>query len=158
MKLLLTIALATLVSTLAAQQVRKIKATELSALIDSSTRPMIINFWATWCVPCIEEIPAFQKMAEKYRADSVQFLLVSLDMKDDYQDKISRFIIKRKINNPVVWLDEHDADYFCPLVDKKWSGSIPATLFVNRTKGYRHFIENKLSESRLEAEIRALIN
>src|SRR4030095_3399620 len=65
-----------------AQEVRKIKAVELEKIITESKHPLIINFWATWCGPCIEEIPYFLDEAKKYRKDSLSILLVSLDFKE----------------------------------------------------------------------------
>ena len=66
-------------------------------------------------------------------------------------------MIKRHITAPVLWLDETNADYFCPKVDAKWSGAIPATLFINSKTGYRNFIEEQLSHEELKKEIMAIL-
>jgi thiol-disulfide isomerase/thioredoxin len=138
------------------QQVRKIKVTELEKTIKESKTPLIVNFWATFCIPCIEEIPYFQKLAKKYEKDSVKLLLVSLDLKDDYA-KVGPFATKRRFTAPIVWLDESNADYFCPKVDSSWSGSIPSSLFINNSTGYRKFYEEKIPEEKLEKEIMAIL-
>lgn len=138
------------------QEVKKIKATELEKTIAESKTPLIVNFWATFCLPCIEEIPYFQTLVKKYEKDSVKLLLVSLDLKDDYA-KVGRFAKKRKFTAPVVWLDESNADYFCPKVDSTWSGSIPASLFINNKTGYRKFYEEQIPEQKLEKEIMAIL-
>lgn len=138
------------------QSVKKIKITDLEKTIKQSKTPLIVNFWATFCIPCIEEIPYFQTMVKKYEKDSVKLLLVSLDMQDDYT-KVKPFAVKRKFTAPIVWLDETNADYFCPKVDSTWSGAIPATLFVNNKTGYRKFIEEKLAEAVFEKEIMAIL-
>jgi thiol-disulfide isomerase/thioredoxin len=116
-------------------------------------QPTIINFWATFCKPCIEEMPYFQEMANKYRSKGVNLVFVSLDVKEAYPAKLKNFLNKRKINQPVAFLDETDADLFCPAVDEKWSGAIPATLFINNKKGYRKFFEDQLSKEQLEKHI-----
>lgn len=139
------------------QSLQKIKITELEKMISESKGPLIINFWATFCKPCIEEIPHFQKLGKKYESDGVQLLLVSLDMQDDYPEKVTRFIEKKKLSTPVAWLDETNADYFCPKVDSAWSGAIPATLFVNNRNSYRRFTEEPLTEEQLEKEIKDLL-
>jgi thiol-disulfide isomerase/thioredoxin len=139
-----------------AQEVKKIKITDLEKIIADSKSPLVINFWATFCLPCIEEMPYFQEMAAKYKKDGLQFLLVSLDLKDDYK-KIRPFASKRKITMPVAWLDETNADYFMPKIDSSWSGSIPATLFVNNNKAYRKFLEKEFSKEELEKEIMAIL-
>jgi thiol-disulfide isomerase/thioredoxin len=138
------------------QGVKKIKVTELQKTIEESKTPLIVNFWATFCLPCIEEIPYFQTLVKKYEKDSVKLLLVSLDLKDDYA-KVGPFAKKRKFTAPITWLDESNADYFCPKVDSSWSGSIPASLFINNKTGYRKFYEEQIPEQKLEKEIMAIL-
>jgi thiol-disulfide isomerase/thioredoxin len=140
-----------------AQGTKSIKITDLEKMIADSRSPMIINFWATYCLPCIAEMPAFEKLAAKYKDKGVKLVFVSLDMQDDYPAKVDSFIAKRKIQNTTVWLDETNADYFCPKVDPKWSGAIPATLFINKQKNYRRFFEKEFSEEELEKEIMAIL-
>lgn len=140
-----------------AQQVKKIKITDLEKAIKESNGPLVINFWATFCKPCIEEMPYFEAMAEKYKGKGFQLIFVSLDLQDDYPKKVNDFVKKRKIKSPVFWLDETDADYFIPKIDEKWSGSIPATLFLNNNTSNRKFIEDKLTPEQLEKEIMAIL-
>ncbi|MDP4262028.1 MAG: TlpA disulfide reductase family protein [Bacteroidota bacterium] len=138
------------------QGVRKIKITDLEKTIKESKTPMVISFWATFCVPCVEEIPYFQEWVKRYEKDSVKLLLVSLDLQEDYS-KIKPFAEKRKFTAPIAWLNETNADYFCPKIDSAWSGAIPATLFVNNKKGYRKFYEEKVPEEKFEKEIMAIL-
>lgn len=139
-----------------AQQIPKWKIEQLESYINQSNKPTIVNFWATFCKPCIEEIPYFQKLVNQYKDAGVELLLVSLDLPEAYKT-IKPFAKKRRITAPIVFLDETNADIFCPKVDMRWSGAIPATLFVNRTTGYRAFFEDQLSEAKVEAQIKALI-
>lgn len=140
-----------------AQDIRKVKMTELVRLIDESKHPMVINFWATYCRPCLEEIPHLQKLTTQFKADSIRLLLVSLDLQEDYPESLNAFVKKRNITAPVIWLDEHNADYFCPLIDEKWSGALPATLFINNKTAYRKFSEKAFHLAELETEYRALL-
>jgi thiol-disulfide isomerase/thioredoxin len=117
---------------------------------------LIINFWATFCVPCIQEIPYFQKLVKKHEKDSIKLLLVSLDLHEDYA-KIEPLAAKRKFIAPIAWLNETNADYFCPKIDSVWSGAIPATLFINNKTGYRKFYEEQIKEDKLEKEIMAIL-
>lgn len=142
---------------LPAQEARRIKITELEKMIAESQAPLVVNFWATFCKPCMEEMPHFQKLGKKYEKEGVKILLVSLDMRDDYPEKVTTFIKKKGIVTPTAWLDETNADYFCPRVDSSWSGAIPATLFVNNKSGYRKFTEEPLSEEELEKELKAVL-
>ena len=139
------------------QEVKKIKITDLEKTIAGAKTPIIINFWATWCMPCIEEIPYFQQEVALHAKDSLKLLLVSLDMDAQYPAGLKAFIKKRKFTAPVLWLDETNADYFCPKVDPKWSGAIPASLFINPGSGYRKFFEEQLSREELKKEIMAIL-
>lgn len=140
-----------------AQSVRKVKITELESVIKQSQRPLVINFWATYCKPCLEEMPGLVKAAEQYSKDSVQLILVSLDLEEDYPDKINSFVKRFKVKGVLYWLDEYDADYFCPRVDSSWSGAIPATLFVNNKTGYRSFQERALTASQVQLQIATML-
>lgn len=159
MKLYLLVIAATFIFAhpVSAQSVRKVKVTELEQLIRESKTPLMINFWATFCKPCIEEMPYLQKAATDHAADSLQLILVSLDLQEDYPKKVEAFVQKRKMAGKLFWLDEFDADYFCPKVDPAWSGAIPATLFINNKNGYRRFVEEQLSPEKLTKEVNGLL-
>lgn len=138
------------------QEVRKVKVTELETIIKESKTPMIVTFWATFCKPCMQEIPYFQSAVARHKKDGVKLLLVSLDLHEDY-GKIRPVAVKRNFTAPIVWLNETNADYFCPKVDTSWSGSLPATLFINNKTGYRKFYEEQIKEEKLEKEIMAIL-
>lgn len=133
------------------------KAADLKKAIDSAKGPTILNFWATFCKPCLAEMPHFQSLAGQYRARGVKFVFVSLDLKEAYPKSIVSFVKKCNITAPVVFLDEQNADLFVSLVDSTWSGAIPASLFIYPERGYRHFVEDELSREKLAAEIRNML-
>lgn len=139
------------------QDIPKWKISDLEAYIKNSNKPTVVNFWATFCKPCIKEIPHFQKLVSQYEKDSVQLLLVSLDMPEMYPEKIKTFANKFKITVPVIFLDETNADIFCPVIDEKWSGAIPATLFINNKIGYRKFFEKEMPEQEFKTELKGLV-
>lgn len=140
-----------------AQGARKVKITELESVIKESRRPLVVNFWATYCKPCLEEMPGLVSAAEQYSKDSVQLILVSLDLEEDYPDKVNSFAKRFKVKGLLYWLDEYDADYFCPRVDSAWSGAIPATLFVNNKTGYRSFQERALTASQVQLQVATML-
>lgn len=156
-KILITIIALVLIQVTYSQDIKRIRITDLEKTIAESRTPLIINFWATFCKPCLEEIPYFEEEVRKHTGDSIQLLLVSLDLEDYYPKKIRAFADRLKFTSPIVWLDEYNADYFCPRVDPKWSGAIPATLFINNKTGYRKFLEEQLSKEKLEKEIMAIL-
>lgn len=133
------------------------KAADLKKAIESVKGPTIINFWATFCKPCIAEMPHFQSLASQYKTSGVKLVFVSLDLKEAYPKNIQSFVKKRNITAPVVFLDEQNADLFVPLVDSTWSGAIPASLFINPERNYRQFVEDELSREKLGAEIRRML-
>ena len=140
-----------------AQQIQKIKIKVLTDLIATSDSILIINFWATFCKPCVEEIPDLIKLAKKYKKEKASLYLVSLDLEDYYPEKIKKFVAKKKYAAKIAWLDESNADYFCPLIDTSWSGAIPATLFINNKTGYKKFYEKQLSATEIEVALKAAL-
>ena len=139
------------------QQIKKMNADELTAYIAKTDKPMVISFWATWCGSCVEEIPYFiSTIKEKYNTE-IDLLLVSLDVKTYYPQKITAFVARKSFNCPVVWLNESNADVFCPKIDNQWSGAIPSTLMVNNKKGYRKFYEQGLTPFQFEKGLKALL-
>ncbi len=139
-----------------AQEIPKWKIQQLENYIKKTDKPLIINFWASFCKPCIEEIPYFQSLVKKYEKEGVKLLLVNLDLQQAYP-KIKDFAAMHKFTSSIVYLNETNADIFCPKIDDKWSGAIPASLFVNNKTGYRKFFEEQIPENKLEQEFKALI-
>lgn len=114
----------------------------------------VINFWATWCVPCVQELPVFNNIYKTYSDQPVKVLLVSLDFKEDYPVKLATFLERKKILPPVVWLSDTNPNDFVPKVDKTWEGSIPATLIIHPGKGYKKFIEGQVTEREVEKSVK----
>ena len=117
----------------------------------------VVNFWATFCKPCIAEIPDFIRIVDKYKDQKVKLLLVSLDLPGFYPNKIEDFVKKNNYYTNIVWLDETNADHFCPAIDKKWSGAIPSTIIVNNKTGYKKFVEDQMSPELFEASIKEAV-
>ncbi len=99
----------------------------------------VINFWATWCKPCVEELPFFIELDNTYRDEKVKLILVSLDFKNQIDKKLIPFIETHKLEPEVVVLADPDANKWIPKIADEWSGAIPATLVYN--KNQRSFYE-----------------
>ncbi|MCU0356007.1 MAG: TlpA family protein disulfide reductase [Cyclobacteriaceae bacterium] len=127
-----------------------IKLKQLQEHIQAKTdKVKVINFWATWCAPCIKEMPLFEKLnAER---QNVEVTLVSMDLDlDPNPEKVYKFLDRRKIKSQVLILDERDPNSWIDQVDKNWSGALPATIIINGKTGKRKFIERELHEGELE--------
>lgn len=139
------------------QQAKKITIVELEKIITESKTPLVVNFWATYCIPCVEEMPYFLDLEREYKKDNLQLLLVSLDLEDDYPSKVNAFLEKRKIASAAFWLNETNADYFCPKIDTAWSGALPATLFIHNNGKYKKLVEDSFSKEELKKEIENML-
>ncbi len=114
----------------------------------------VVNFWATFCKPCVGEIPDFIRIVKKYEQQKVKLLLVSLDLPNYYPARIASFVKKNHFNTNIAWLNETNADIFCPMIDQKWSGAIPATIMVNNKTGYKKFFEDEIKADQFERELK----
>lgn len=154
---LLSLVFLLLTHTIHAQEIKRWKMNDMLDYIKKSDSALVVNFWATFCGPCIEEIPYFQSIAEKYKDQKVKLLLVSLDFKEYYPQKIAAFAKRFGFTAEIVWLDEEKPDDFCPKIDSSWSGAMPATLFVNNLNRYRKFVEIQLKPEEVETAIKNLV-
>ncbi len=114
----------------------------------------IVNFWATWCGPCVKELPVFEKLNEQVKDKKVKVLLVSLDFVADYDSKLLPFLERKKIKSEVMLLNETKANIFIDQINPQWGGSIPATMVINHSKKYQRFIEESVTLAYLEEEIK----
>lgn len=133
------------------QAAEMIKIGGLQRMIDEpSEKIKVINFWATWCAPCIKELPLFEQMTEQRQDVNVNLVSVDIDL-DPNPDKVHRFVARKKLKSQVFILDESDPNSWIDKIDKSWSGAIPATLVINTSNGKRKFVERELTESDLNA-------
>lgn len=135
-------------------QVDKVKFDKLQQkILNTENELLIFNFWATWCGPCIEEIPIFEEIDKKR---NVKVYLVSVDFQNQYERVVS-FVEKRGITSEVLFLDEKDPDSYMTKISKEWTGAIPATLFVSEF-GRSYFHERSLTKKELEDLVNKYLN
>lgn len=115
----------------------------------------VVNFWATWCAPCVKELPHFEQLNSEKK--NIKVVLVSLDFKNQFESKLLPFLKKKNIKSEVVLLTDIDYNSWLPLVDKNWSGSIPATLIIKN--GQQFFVEKIFSSyQELNEYVNTIIN
>jgi thiol-disulfide isomerase/thioredoxin len=136
--------------------IKKVSIQDVKVMMDTSTTPMIVNFWATWCGPCVREIPYIDSLIQA-KGNKVKLVLVSLDFPETYPKQLTAFVKKQGYKGEVVFLKETNADYFCPVIDKKWTGAIPVSVLVNNKKNIREFYGMQLTRERLMLEYDKLV-
>lgn len=115
----------------------------------------VVNFWATWCKPCVKEMPAFNKLYKEYANRGVEIVLVSLDFGKDVQPRVKQFIKTHQIKPLIIILDDPDTNAWIDKVDKNWTGGIPATVIYNKSK--RKFYEQSFEYDELEKELKTFL-
>lgn len=115
----------------------------------------VVNFWATWCKPCIKELSAFEELNNTYKDDNVKVVLVSLDFPEKWESAVIPFLEKRQINSQAVLLDDPDANFWINAISEDWSGAIPATVMVKN--GTKTFYERSFTFEELEKELKTIL-
>ena len=109
-----------------------------SRISKAGNATLIIKFWATWCKPCVEELPLFEEYNQRYAGQNVQVVLVSLDFKSQLQKKFIPFLETAKLKSEIILFADQDANTWIPRVNEEWDGAIPATLVVQGKKNNFH--------------------
>lgn len=147
-----------------AKEVVKVKGLEIPIYDFESFKPMleirdgktrVINFWATWCKPCVAELPYFELVNSRYSDDQVEVILVSLDLPMHAESKLIPFIKRQALKSKVVLLDDPDANSWIPKVNSNWSGAIPATIIYKDNTV--NFYERSFTYNELEKEIKKIL-
>jgi len=107
----------------------------------------IVNFWATWCRPCISEMKHFEQLTRETSRDDLQVVMISLDKTENVHTKLKDFVASRPLNLPVVSFTDNYFDGWIYKVDNAWQrSSIPVTLVYRN--GKRYFNKGQISSYR----------
>lgn len=117
-------------------------------LFQEGNKTYVVNFWATWCAPCVKELPYFEAINQK---ENVDVLLVSLDFPKHKESRLLPFIKKHQLQSEVVLLEDSNENLWINAIDSTWSGALPATLIYNQSK--RIFYEQSFTEDELNQMI-----
>jgi len=128
----------------------------MTHLMDGAPEKLqVINFWATWCKPCVDELPAFEKLQAAYK-DDIDVILISLDDAENLESKVNPFLKKNNIQSQVKLLNHPYAAEYIPMVDQHWDGAIPVTLL--KYKNQKKFFNQEFQYKELETEVLSLMN
>jgi len=155
----LYIAFIFITTTAMGQSVKMVHFDDVERLINRNTdTTYVINFWATWCNPCVHELPNFGKIDSQYNGKKVKVFLVSLDGPKDLDTKLVPFVERKHIKTDVWLLNAPDYNAWIDKVDPSWSGSIPATLVINNKSKKKEFKEKELSLEELNNMVSPFVN
>ena len=145
-------------------QKNTVKAITFSELQDrlqnTNDQLLVCNFWATWCKPCVEEMPYFEQLHTNYQDENVTVLFVSLDNPSLLKKRVQKFVDEKGIKAEVVVLSEPNLsqDEWIPKVNETWQGDIPVTIFVNSAKGVREFHTGSFEDyNELETKLKTVM-
>lgn len=141
-----------------AQTIRTISIDELETWIQKNDDTVrVFNFWATWCKPCIEEMPAFDSLQREYTGNKVQVVFVSLDFPSQLEKRVRPFVTKRKFAAPVVLLNAANPNAWIDRISPEWSGAIPATLLVRSSHKVLRFYEREFTFDEIHSLVTSLL-
>ena len=137
-----------------AQHSRMVTWAQVDSILKEKTDSItVMNFWATWCKPCVEELPHFEKTRKTMKDKAVRFIYISLDFAAEKSSRLDPFIRKKMPGAPVLLLDDTDYNRWIGKIDSQWSGSLPATLVYRNLQKNRIFADGEISETKLRSMI-----
>ncbi|MFN4082171.1 MAG: TlpA family protein disulfide reductase [Bacteroidia bacterium] len=142
-----------------AQQITYVQTQDLINLKNNKSDTVyILNFWATWCKPCVEELPYLEKLNEKYSDKKVKVILLSNDFSRQVETKLKPFVKNNNIKSSVYFINEKTPNNWMPFVSEQWNGNIPATLVVFGNKNVLQLYDEQLNYEQLEVIVNNILN
>jgi len=124
---------------LIAESIPKVDFSEIEKILsiqDDTLR--VFNFWATWCKPCVEELPILEELSQKNKGKLFAMYYISLDFPKQIESKLVPFLKENPLNGKVIVLDDPDSNSWIDKVNPNWSGAIPATIITKGDKNGFH--------------------
>ena len=138
-------------------QVKIINAGDLRNILNyCNDTALLINVWATWCVPCREEFPDLVKISKSY-AGKVRIIGISVDDSEVLKSKVIPFIKEQNANFEIYLLKVVEPEDFINLLNKKWSGAIPATFIYDKNRNEKEMLIGKQSYKSFEEALKKVI-
>lgn len=137
-------------------KVTQIDATGLKNLLKPNGKPLLVNFWATWCDPCREEFPDLVKISQDYK-DRIDLITISLDELSEINGDVPKFLAAMKSDSPAYLLKVPDEGAAIAVVSKDWQGGLPFTIFYNANGETVYTKQGKFKTEFLRAEIEKIL-
>jgi thiol-disulfide isomerase/thioredoxin len=100
---------------------------------------LFVNFWATWCEPCVEEFPDLVKIYNKNKNSSFEFLSVSVNLPSEIESKVKPFLKEQAADFPVVVTEEKRSEEIINMINPDWDGTVPATIIYDENGNRKEF-------------------
>jgi thiol-disulfide isomerase/thioredoxin len=127
-----------------AQSIQIVKFNELKQRVfNHSDTTYVVNFFASWCKPCLDEMPTFIEFIDSTKNTKIKVLFISMDSKNELDKNLKKVVEKYNLP-PIYLLDEPSGNNWINYIDKNWSGTIPATLIVKKGRK-KHFITSTIT-------------
>ena len=137
--------------------VKQIDIFALKNLVKPSRKPRLINFWATWCDPCREEVPDLVKIDDEYRG-KIDFITVSLDDLAEIDRDVPKFLAEMKAFMPAYLLKTDDENAAISAVSQEWKGGLPFTILFDENGGVSYFRQGKINVETVRSRINGLVS
>ena len=138
------------------RKVTQIDAPGLKTLLNPNGKPLLINFWATWCDPCRDEFPDLVKLDSEYRG-KIDFLTVTLDDVEEINRAVPKFLTQMKAEMPTYLLKTEDDEVAIKAVAKDWKGGLPFTILYGADGSISYFRQGPISLEVVRPEIDKII-
>ena len=137
-------------------KVTEIDETSLKTALKPNGKPLLVNFWATWCVPCREEFPDLVRIDTEYKG-KIDFITISLDDLAEINRDVPKFLVSMKAEMPAYLLKVADESAVISSIAKDWSGGMPFTILYNEKGEIAYIRQGKVKPDAVKAEIDKLI-
>jgi thiol-disulfide isomerase/thioredoxin len=133
-------------------RVTQIDDAKIKQLLKPGGKPLLVNFWATWCMPCREEFPDLVKIDREYRG-KIDFFTVSLDFIEELNTGVPKFLSEMKAEMPTYLLTSADENTLISSIAKEWNGGLPFTILYNEKGEITYLRQGKVKHETLKSEI-----
>ncbi len=133
-------------------QIDEIALRKLLKREEPNAKPLLVNFWATWCDPCREEFPDLVKIDAEYRGE-IDFFTISLDFIEEINTGVPKFLSEMKAEMPTYLLTSADENTLISSITKEWSGGLPFTILYNEKGEITYLRQGKVNHETLKGEI-----
>jgi thiol-disulfide isomerase/thioredoxin len=133
-------------------RVTQVDDARIKQLLKPGGKPLLINFWATWCIPCREEFPDLVRIDDEYRG-KIDFITVSLDFIEELDAAVPKFLSEMKAEMPAYLLTSADENTLISSIAKDWSGALPFTILYNEKGEITYLRQGKVNHETLKSEI-----